>query len=164
MCLMYLSTNAALRFALRGLKNPDKCFTQVQECKLSHETCCTVQYDLNNSPYDEQFNTVLKDDQYQPYPEPSLENDQKYVPYGDNNQADVAELNPSLENDAELQSGTNDRYAIDSVAQPHDNVKDSKEVPIDYNHVSDGSSPQEQFQQGTHHLTRATLHKKKHLV
>ncbi|XP_011138425.1 uncharacterized protein LOC105182588 isoform X2 [Harpegnathos saltator] len=123
---------------------------QVQECKLSHETCCIVRYNLNNSPYgNEQFNTVLKDDQYHQYPEPSLENDQKYVPYGEDNQADVAELNPPLGNDAELQSGTNDRYAIDSAGRPHDNVKAPEEVPIDYNQVPAGSSPQEQFRQGS---------------
>ncbi|XP_032686691.1 uncharacterized protein LOC116851432 isoform X2 [Odontomachus brunneus] len=122
---------------------------QVQECKLSHETCCIVRYDLNNSPYDEQYNTVLKDDQYHEYPEPSLENDQKYVPYGENNQADVSELSPPLENDAELQSGTNNGYAIDSAGQPHDNMQTPEDVPIDYNQVPAGTSPREQYQQGS---------------
>ncbi|XP_014485658.1 PREDICTED: uncharacterized protein LOC106750091 [Dinoponera quadriceps] len=123
---------------------------QVQECKLSSETCCTVRYDVNNSPYDEQYNTVLKDDRYNhQYPEPSLENDQKYVQYGEDNQADAVQVNPPLGgNEAELQSGTNDGYAIDSVGQPHDNVKAPEEVPLDYNQVS-GSSPREQFQEGS---------------
>lgn len=108
-----------------------------------------MQYDLNNSPYDEQYNTVLKDDpQYHKYPQPSLENDQKYIPYGENNQADVTVLNPPLENNAELQSETNDGYAVESASRPHDNAKAPEDIP-NYNHVSAGTSPQEQYQQGT---------------
>lgn len=113
-----------------------------------------MRYDLNNSPYDEQYNTVLKDDQYHEYPEPSLENDQKYVSYGEDNQADVSELNPPLENDAELQSGTNNGYAINSAGRPRDDVQTPKDVPIDYNQVPAGTSPQEQYQQGTFAILR----------
>ncbi|XP_072755992.1 uncharacterized protein Scaf isoform X2 [Anoplolepis gracilipes] len=119
---------------------------QVQECKLSHEICCTVRYDLNNAPYEnDQINTVLKEDNQ--YPEPSLENDQIYVPYGENNQADVAELKPPLEN-AELQTAPNNGYAIGSPNQLHSDTKPTEEAPIDYNQIAAGTNPQEQFQTG----------------
>jgi len=115
----------------------------VQECKLSHEVCCTVQYDLDNSPYDnDQINTVLKDK----YPEPTLENDEKYVPYGENNQADVTELNPPLGNNAELQSPS-DGYEIEPV-RSHDNIRVAEEIPIDYNQIPAGTNQQEQYQTG----------------
>lgn len=114
---------------------------QVQECKLSRETCCTVRYDLNNSPYDNQINTVQ-------YPEPSLENDQRYVPYGDNNQADVAELKPASGNDAELQAAPNDKHAIESANQIRLSNRPTEEAPIDYNQIPAGTNQQDQYQTG----------------
>lgn len=118
----------------------------MQECKLSHEICCTVRYDLNNSPYDnDQINTVLKDNRY---PEPSLENDQRYVPYGENNQADVAELKPELESDVELQTAPNNGYAIESANQLRDDTKPTKEAPIDYNQIAADTNQKEQYQTG----------------
>ncbi|XP_011881510.1 PREDICTED: uncharacterized protein LOC105569558 isoform X2 [Vollenhovia emeryi] len=117
---------------------------QVQECKLSHEVCCTVRYDLDNSPYDDQINTVLKDNQY---PEPTLENDEKYFPYGENNQADV-ELRPPLRNDAELQSPSDNGYAIEPANQPRDDVRPAEEVPIDYNQIPSDTNQQERYQTG----------------
>lgn len=120
---------------------------QVQECKLSHEVCCTVQYDLDNSPYD-QINTVPKDDRYPDnlqYPEPTLENDEKYYPYGENNQADVTNLKPPLENNAELQSPTDNGYQ--TANRPHnDNVRPIE--PIDYNQIPADTNQQEQYQTG----------------
>ncbi|XP_050466888.1 uncharacterized protein LOC126859535 [Cataglyphis hispanica] len=119
---------------------------QVQECKLSHEICCTVRYDLNNSPYDnDQINTVLKDNRY---PEPSLENDQRYVPYGENNQADVAELKPELGSDAELQTAPNNGHAIESANQLRDDTKPTEEAPIDYNQIAADTNQKEQYQTG----------------
>ncbi|XP_077281018.1 inactive serine protease scarface [Temnothorax americanus] len=119
---------------------------QVQECKLSHEVCCTVRYDLDNLPYDnDQINTVLKDNQY---PEPTLENDEKYVPYGENNQADVTELKPPLGNDAELQSPSDNGYEIEPANQPRDDTKPAEELPIDYNQIPAGTNQREQYQTG----------------
>ncbi|XP_018398523.1 PREDICTED: uncharacterized protein LOC108776415 [Cyphomyrmex costatus] len=117
---------------------------QVQECKLSHEACCTVQYNVHN-PYDnDPFNTV-KDNQY---PEPTLENDEKYVPYGDNNQADVTELKPPLENNIILQSPSNNGYNIESANQPHISIRPVNEIPIDYNHIPSDTNQREQYQTG----------------
>ena len=120
---------------------------QAQECKLSHEICCTVRYDLNNSPYDnDQINTVLKDNRY---PEPSLENDQRYVPYGENNQADVAELKPASGNDVELQTAPNDKHAIESANQIRlGDIKSTEQAPTDYNQIPAGTNQQEQYQTG----------------
>lgn len=122
----------------------------MQECKVNHEVCCTIRYHLDNSAYDnDRINTVLKDNRFHEYPEPSLENDQKYVPYGENNQADVAELKPPYGNDAELQSPSNDGFAIESANQPHSDVKTHEEVPIDYNQIPADTKQREQFQKGT---------------
>ncbi|KAL6256026.1 hypothetical protein P5V15_013261 [Pogonomyrmex californicus] len=115
---------------------------QVQECKLSHEVCCTVRYDLDNLPYNDRINTVLKDNQY---PEPTLQNDEKYVPYGENNQADVTVL-PPLGPNTELQSPSGN-YVIKPVNQPH-NVRPVEEVPIDYNQIPSDTNQQEQYQTG----------------
>lgn len=118
----------------------------MQECKLSHEACCTVRYDFNNSPYDnDQINTVVKDNQY---PEPTLENDQRYVPYGENNQADVAELKPALESDVELQAAPNDEHAIESANQLRGDKKQTQEIPLDYNQIVVGTSQQKQYPAG----------------
>lgn len=121
----------------------------MQECKLSHEICCTVRYDLTNSPYDnDQINTVLKDNRY---PEPTLENDQRYVPYGENNQADVAELKPELGSDAELQTAPNNGHAIESANhanQLRGDTKPTEEAPIDYNQIAADTNQQEQYQTG----------------
>lgn len=114
----------------------------MQDCKLSHEVCCTVQYNPNNSPYD----NVVQDNQY---PEPSLENDQRYVPYGENNQADVVGvLTPPLINDAELQSASHEGYAIESANHPRGDAKPAEDLPIDYNHIPAGTNQQEQYQTG----------------
>ncbi|XP_029166368.1 inactive serine protease scarface isoform X2 [Nylanderia fulva] len=118
---------------------------QVQECKLSRETCCTVRYDLNSSPYGNQINTVLKPPNQ--YPEPSLENDQRYVPYGENNQADVAELKPA-ENNAELQTAQNDKHVIESTNPIHLSNTPTEEDPIDYNQIPADTNQQEQYQTG----------------
>lgn len=125
----------------QGFIRPGK----VQECKLSHETCCTVRYDFNNSPYDDQINTVVKDNQY---PEPTLENDQRYVPYGENNQADVTELKTPLESETELQAAPNDEHAIGSANQLRDDKKTAQEIPLDYNQIAVGTSQQKQYQTG----------------
>ncbi|KAL0120597.1 hypothetical protein PUN28_008346 [Cardiocondyla obscurior] len=117
-----------------------------QECKLNHEVCCTVQYDLDNSPYDnDHFNAVLKDNRY---PEPTLENDEKYVPYGENNQADVIELKPPLRNDAELQSPSNVGYELNPPNQLPNDIRQVEEVPIDYNQIPAGTNQQERYQTG----------------
>lgn len=111
----------------------------MQECKLSHEVCCTVRYD--NSPYDnDQINSVLgpKDK----YPEPTLENDERYVPYGENNQADVTNLNLPLKTDGELQSASKSEYAIKSPSQS------AEEPPVDYNHIPADTNEQNQYQSG----------------
>lgn len=103
-----------------------------------------MRYD--NSPYDnDQINTVLKDNQY---PEPTLENDEKYVPYGENNQADVTELKLPLTNNAELQSPSDNGYEIEPANQPHDIRPAEEEVPIDYNQIPAGTNQQEQYQTG----------------
>lgn len=118
-------------------------FTQVQECKLSHEACCTVQYD--NSPYgNDRINTMPKDHRY---PEPTLENDEKYVPYGENNQADVTELKPPLEDNAVLQSPSDNGYEIEAADQSRD-TRPAEEVPIDYNQIPADTNRQEQYQTG----------------
>lgn len=120
----------------------------MRECRLSHEACCTLQYDLNGSPYgNNQINAVLKDNRF---PEPSLENDQRYVPYGQNNQADVAgvELTPPLRNDAELQSASNDGYAIESTAQPHRDANPAEDLPVDYNQIPADTNQRERYQTG----------------
>lgn len=122
------------------------CGSQVQECKLSHEVCCTLQYDLDNSPYNnDQINTVKGNR----YPEPTLENDEKYVPYGENNQADVTDLVPPLRNDADLQSPSDNGYQIAPANRPHDDIKLAEEVPIDYNQIPSDTNQQEQYQTGT---------------
>ncbi|XP_012536008.1 uncharacterized protein LOC105836494 isoform X2 [Monomorium pharaonis] len=114
---------------------------QVQECKLSHEVCCTVRYDLDNSPYNDQIN-VLRDNQY---PEPTLENDEKYYPYGENNQADVTVLRPPLENNV-VQSPSNSGYEIEPINRPND-IKPVEEVPpIDYNQIPSDTNQREQYQ------------------
>jgi len=101
-----------------------------------------VRYD--NSPYDNDQNTVLKDNQY---PEPTLENDEKYVPYGENNQADVTELKPPFRNNAELQSPSDNGYEIAN--QPRDDIRPAEEeVPIDYNQIPADTNQQEQYQTG----------------
>lgn len=116
---------------------------QVQECKLSHEACCTVQYD--NSPYgNDRINTMPKDHRY---PEPTLENDEKYVPYGENNQADVTELKPPLEDNAVLQSPSDNGYEIEAADQSRD-TRPAEEVPIDYNQIPADTNRQEQYQTG----------------
>jgi len=101
---------------------------------------------LDNSPYNNnQINAVLKDSQYS---EPTLQNDQKYISYGDNNQADVAGvLIPPLKNNAVLQSAPNDGYVIKSPNQ-HD---DAEDLPVDYNQIPAGTNQQEQYQTGTVH-------------
>ncbi|XP_020289150.1 uncharacterized protein LOC109857355 [Pseudomyrmex gracilis] len=111
---------------------------QVQECRLSHEVCCTVRYD--NSPYDnnDQINSVLGPK----YPEPTLENDERYVPYGENNQEDVTSLNPPLKTDGESQSASNGKYAIKSPNQS------AEEAPVDYNHIPADTNQQTQYQSG----------------
>ncbi|XP_067206831.1 uncharacterized protein [Linepithema humile] len=120
---------------------------QVQECKLSHEVCCTVRHEFDNSPYNnDQINTVLKNNQY---PEPTLENDQKYVPYGENNQADVIELRPPSRNYAKLQSVTNEAYPIKSVNLPRGDIQSTEEVPINYNQIPSDTNQQEQYQTGS---------------
>ncbi|EZA59838.1 uncharacterized protein LOC105274877 [Ooceraea biroi] len=122
---------------------------QVQECKLSHEVCCTVQYDFHNSPYEnDQINAVLKNNQYL---EPTLENDQRYVPYGQNNQADVAsvDLTPPLRNDGELQSAANDGYVLEAANQPYSEARPAKDLPVDFNQIPDGTNQQEQYQSGS---------------
>lgn len=116
----------------------------MQECKLSHETCCTV-HDFNNSPYNDQINTVVKDYQY---PEPTLENDQRYVPYGENNQADVTELKAELESDTELQASPNNEHTIGSANQLRDDKKSNQEIPLDYNQAAVGTSQQKQYATG----------------
>lgn len=102
---------------------------------------------LNNSPYsnDQIFNTVLKDNQY---PEPTLENDEKYVPYGENNQADVTVLKPPLEYNAALQSPSSIGYEKEPVSRPHDDIRPTEEVPIDYNVIPSDTNQQEQYQTG----------------
>lgn len=114
-----------------------------------------MQYDLNNLSYEnDQVNTVLKDNRFHEYPEPSLENDQKYFPYGENNQADVvAELIPPLRDDAELQSASKEGYVLEPANQPPSDTKIPEEG-ADYKPIADYQVPadtnqQEQFQQGT---------------
>ena len=115
----------------------------MQECKLSHEVCCTVQYNVYY-PFDP-INAV-KDNQY---PKPTLENDEKYVPFGDNNQADVTELlKPPLENNIVLQSPSNNEFDIESANQPHVNIRPAEEIPVDYNHIPSDTNQQEQYQIG----------------
>lgn len=123
----------------------------MRECKLGHEVCCTVRYDFDNSPYENQINTVLKDNQDN-HPKPSLENDEKYVPYGENNQADVTELKPPpLGNKGELQTPTDNGYEIEPANQSsRDDIRpaDRLEVPIDYNQIPADTNRQEQYQTG----------------
>lgn len=107
-----------------------------------------MRYDFDNSPYDnDQINTVLKDNQY---PEPTLENDEKYVPYGENNQADVTELKPPLGNNAEPQIPSDDGYEIEPANQARDDIRPANrlEVPIDYNQIPADTNRQEQYQTG----------------
>jgi len=103
---------------------------------------------LDNSPYDNnQINAVLKDNQYS---EPTLQNDQKYISYGDNNQADVAGvLTPPLQNNVVLQSAPKEGYVIESPNQ-HD---DAEDLPVDYNQIPAGTNQQEQYQTGMMHIS-----------
>lgn len=87
----------------------------------------------------------MKDNQY---PEPTLENDQRYVPYGENNQADVTELKTPLESETELQAAPNDEHAIGSANQLRDDKKTAQEIPLDYNQIAVGTSQQKQYQTG----------------
>lgn len=95
---------------------------------------------MYDAPYD---NTVLKDNRYLA---PNLEFDQKYV--GDNNQPDVSVLKPPLGNDDELQSGTNDRYAIKSATPASANTEINEPQPYYYNQIPSDTNQQEQFQPG----------------
>lgn len=88
---------------------------------------------------------MLKDNQY---PEPTLENDEQYFPYGENNQADVTDLTPPLGNNAELQSPSDNGYEIEPANQPHDGIRPTEEVPIDYNQIPSDTNQQEQYQTG----------------
>jgi len=125
--------------------------SQVQECKLSDEICCTVRHDFDNSPYDnDQSNTVLKNNQY---PEPILENDQKFVSYGENNQADVTELRPPSRNYAKLQSATNEAYPMKSANSLRDDIQTTEEMPIDYNQIPSDTNQQEQYQTDIQHTS-----------
>ncbi|KYN36833.1 Serine proteinase stubble [Trachymyrmex septentrionalis] len=116
---------------------------QVQECKPSHEVCCTVQYNVYY-PFDIDPINAVKGNQY---PKPTLENDEKYVPFGDNNQADVTELlKPPLENNIVLQSPSDNRFDVETANQPHVNIRPAEEIPIDYNHIPSDTNQQEQYQ------------------
>lgn len=110
-----------------------------------------MRYELNNLSYDnDRINTVSKDNQFHKYPEPTLENDQKYVQYGENNQADVAEISSPLESDAELQSQPHEGYTLKVPDNPLIDTKTSegaenKPVP-DY--LAPAETKQEQFDDG----------------